>query len=533
MAQPSVTSEIAAAVIPAVRATEASHAKKQSYGQILKSTALVGGSSVLTIVFGIVRTKAMALCLGPAGVGVMGLYSSIADLAYNLAGIGIQSSGVRQIAEAVGSGDQERIARTAAVLKRVSILLAVSGAGLLLLLARPVSRFTFGSYQGTAGVALLSVAVFFRLLSGGQAALIQGMRRIRDLATMSVLGAVFGTAVTIPLVFFFRERGVVPSLVAVAGTSLLLSWSFARKSQLPSPPIAAAHLVADAAALLKLGLAFMSSGFLTMGAAYAVRIIVLRDSGFEAAGLYQSAWTIGGLYVGVIMQAMGTDFYPRLTAVNSDDAECNRLVNEQARVGLLLGGPGVIATLTLAPLVIAVFYSARFAPAVDLLRWICLGMMLRVLAWPMGYVVVAKGAPLTFFWTEVAATAVHVGLAWLLVTRLGLNGSGAAFFGLYVWHGLVIYVVVRRLSGFRWSPENLRLGGTFLVLIALVFCSFYLLPPWVATLGGLVCTLGTGMYSIRAIATLVPAESMPRPIASWLLKLRPARAVTPTDWRAM
>ena len=519
MAQASVTSEIAGVAMPAMRAAKASQNKKQSYGQILKSTALVGGSSVVTIAFGIVRTKAIALCLGPAGVGVMGLYSSIADLAYNLAGMGIQSSGVRQIAEAVGSGDQERIARTVVVLRRVSTVLAVCGAGLLLLLASPVSLVTFGGYQQTAGVALLSMAVCFRLLSGGQAALIQGMRRIRDLATMSVLGAVLGTAVTIPLVYFFRERGVVPSLVAVAGTSLLLSWWYARKSRVSAPSIALANLAAEAAALLKLGLAFMASGLLTMGAAYVVRIIVLRNGGFEAAGLYQSAWTIGGLYVGVILQAMGTDFYPRLTAVNSDDTECNRLVNEQARVGLLLGGPGVIATLTLAPLVIAVFYSARFAPAADLLRWICLGMMLRVVAWPMGYIVVAKGAPLTFVWTEVAATTVHVGLAWLLVTRLGLNGSGAAFFGLYVWHGLLIYLVVRRLSGFRWSPENLRLGGTFLLLMGLVFSSCYLLPRWLATVGGLAGAVGTGVYSIRALATLIPAESMPRPVASWMLRL--------------
>jgi PST family polysaccharide transporter len=462
----------------------------------------------------------------------MGLYGSIADIVHNFAGMGIQSSGVRQIAEAVGSGDEAQIARTAAVLRQVSTVLAVCGAGLLLLLARPISHVTFGSYQQTAGVALLSVAVFCRLLSGGQAALIQGMRRIRDLASMSVLGAMFGTVITIALVFFLRERGVVPSLVSVAGTSLLLSWWYARKSRVAAPPIALTNLVRESAALLKLGLAFMASGLLTMGAAYAVRIIVLRNGGFEAAGLYQSAWAIGGLYVGVILQAMGTDFYPRLTAVNSNDAECNRLVNEQARVGLLLGGPGVIATLTLAPLVIAFFYSARFAPATELLRWICLGMMLRVVAWPMGYIVVAKGAPLTFFWTEVAATAVHVSLAWVFVTRFGLNGSGAAFLGLYLWQGVLIYIVVRRLSGFRWSLENLRLGGTFLVLIALVFCSFYLLPTWLATLGGLAGAFGTGLYSIRAVAALVPTESMPPPVSFLMSRLGLARAVTPTHWRA-
>ena len=44
--------------------------KESTHGQILKSTALVGGSQVLNIAIGIVRTKAMAMLLGPAGFGL-------------------------------------------------------------------------------------------------------------------------------------------------------------------------------------------------------------------------------------------------------------------------------------------------------------------------------------------------------------------------------------------------------------------------------------------------------------------------------
>ena len=121
----------------------------------------------------------------------------------------------------------------------------------------------------------------------------------------------------------------------------------------------------EASSLLRLGLAFMASGFLMMGAAYAVRTMILRMGGLEAAGLYQAAWTLGGLYVGIILQAMGADFYPRLTAVATDDRECNRLVNEQAHVSLLLAGPGVIATIIFAPLVISLFYSSKFDEAVE------------------------------------------------------------------------------------------------------------------------------------------------------------------------
>src|ERR1700720_4961352 len=87
-------------------------AHKGTYGQILKSSALVGGSSVINIAIGIVRTKAMALLLGPAGYGLFGLYGSIANLAQSLAGMGVNSSGVRQIAAAVGSGDSAQIALT-------------------------------------------------------------------------------------------------------------------------------------------------------------------------------------------------------------------------------------------------------------------------------------------------------------------------------------------------------------------------------------------------------------------------------------
>ena len=145
--------------------------------------------------------------------------------------------------------------------------------------------------------------------------------------------------------------------------SLLVSWHYGRKVPLADVPLSPRQTLREARSLLKLGLAFLASGLLTMGAAYAVRVLIVRSVGLEEAGLYGAAWTLGGLYVGFILQALGTDFYPRLVAAAHDDALNNRLVNEQAEVGLLLALPGVLATLGLAPLVLTVFYSAAFADA--------------------------------------------------------------------------------------------------------------------------------------------------------------------------
>jgi enterobacterial common antigen flippase len=221
---------------------------------------------------------------------------------------------------------------------------------------------------------------------------------------------------------------------------------------------------------------------------------------------------------------MGADFYPRLTGAVGNRTDCNRLVNEQAQVSLLLAGPGVIATLTFAPLVIALLYSAKFYAAVPLLRWICLGATLQVITWPMGFIIVAKGRQSIFFWCELAYTGVYIALAWLCIRYFGLNGSGMAFFGSYVFHGLLIYPIVRRLTGFRWSASNRRVGVFFLGSIGLVFCSFYLLPFWASTVVGTLAALGSGIYSLRTLCKLVSLHRAPRFVQRVLVGCRLAPA---------
>ena len=497
-----------------------SEAGKNSYGQILKSSALIGGSSVLNIGLGMVRTKAIALILGGAGVGLFGLYGYVNDLTRSIAGMGINSSGVRQIAEAAGTGDAQRLARTATTLRRVAFCSGTLGALLLLVLSKPISWLTFKDYQHTGSVALLALAVFFGDVSQGQAALVQGMRRISDLARMSVLGAFYATLFSIPIIYFSHEKGVAPSLVCVAAAGIITSWWYARKVKIAPVVLTMRQSREETSALLKLGVVFMTTGLMPLGAGYLVSIMVLRKFDLAAAGCYQAASVLGGTYVGFITQAMAADFYPRLTAVANNHTECNRLVNEQAEVGLLLAGPGVIATLTFAPLVIWLFYSSTFVPAVEILRWICLGMMLRVVSWPMGFILVAKGERKLFFWTELLSNGLFIFLAWAGLTVFGLKGSGIAFFALYAAYWTGIYLVVRRLSGFRWSAANLRLATLFAPGITAVFLSWYFLPPVAIAFFGMTLTLLTALYSLRTLCTLVPLERFPAPAQKIILLLR-------------
>ena len=487
--------------------------RSRSYREMLKSTAMIGGSSVINVVIGMLRTKVMALLLDPAGYGVLGAFVQITDLARSVAQMGINASGVRQIAEAVGSGDQQRAALTITVLRRVSLVCGLIGALLLCALAGPVAMLTFGNHRYEDAIRLLGVATFLSVVAGGQGALLQGMRRIGDLARLAIIGGVMGTVVSIPMVFLLGTDGLAPSLVIVAAATLLASWWHCRRINVDVPHITLANAARESASLLKLGFAFMGSGLIMTAASYLVRTIVMRKSGLDAAGAYYAAWTLGGLYLGFVLQALATDFYPRLVGVIQDNDECNRLVNEQAHVSMLVAIPGILFTLTIASTAVKIFYSAKFGPAVVALQWICMGMAVRVLSWPIGYIVAAKNRQVIFFTLEVVWAVINVSLTWWGVDHMGVSGAGVAFLGANLVHLAIIYPLVNRITGFRWTEVNRRTALVFLVALSSAFMGMQFLPPVQATVLGLVATAGSCAYSLDALLRLGAYQSLPAGMA--------------------
>lgn len=493
--------------------------KSSGFRGILKASALIGGSSLINVALGALRTKALAVMLGPAGIGLFGVLGMLVDLSRNVAQLGLNGSGVRQIAEAASSGEERRLAVTALVLKRAAFFSASLGAVLLAVSSDAVSSLTFGTNEHAGSIALLSIAVFLGVVAGGQGALLQGTRRIAEQAKCAVYGGLLGTVATVCIVYFASERGIVPSLIVAAAASTLLSWWYSRQVKTVPVVLQRGESSREALFLFKLGLAFLASGLLMAGAAYAARTLVLRTFGLEAAGMYQAAWTVGGLYVGFILGALGTDFYPRLVGVADDHRACNAMVNEQAQASLLLAAPGIIATISFAPVAIYLFYSSQFGPAVELLRWMCLGMAMRVITWPVGYIVLAKNRQTTFFLLEAAWAVFNVAATWLCLDAFGLEGTGIAFMLSYVFHVMIVYPTARWMTGFRWSRGNLRVGSCFIAAVAAAFVAQRTLPFWPALAFGAVMTLASSWYCVRALIQLSEAEDR-FPAIRRILRLR-------------
>lgn len=466
----------------------------------------MGGAAGINLLLGMARVKFAAVLIGTTGVGLISSFTALQGFIGTLAGLGLQSSAVREIAAAVGKGDEHAVGRAVLTLRRLCWLSGLVGMAAMLLLAPLLSQRTFGHCDYTLDIAALGVIVLFGNLSGGQMALIQGMRLIGDMARASIYAAAAGTLAAIGFYAALGLRGIIPTLLAVSAIQLVLSWYFARQVPVPPATLTWRQTFAQANGMVRLGLVMMWNGLLGSAVAYLTVLLITQYEGTQAVGLYSAANALSGMFVSFVLGAMGVDYYPRLTGVAHDKPAMVRMVNEQTEIGLLLAIPGLLATLALAPWILELFYTDEFFGAVKLLQWFILGCLGRVISWPLGFVMLGLGKSRWFLLTETCANIIHALLIGLGLKIFGVEGVAIAFFVLCLAYIATVYIVCYQLIGFTWSLECKKVALFALTSLGTTFIVNRLLSHWSASVFGLTVTIVAVIYCLRALAVRLGSQ---------------------------
>ena len=471
-----------------------------SYGQIVKSSSIMGGAAGINMLLSMLRVKFAAILIGTAGVGLLASFTALQNMIGALAGLGLQSSAVREIAAASSRNDHEAVGRVILTLRRMCWLTGLMGMLSMLLLSPWLSQLVFTKPDYTIDIAFLGIAILLANISSGQKALIQGMRHIGDLARVDIIAAAVGTISAITLYWAFGLRGIVPTILMIVATQLCSSWWYARRIHVSKVKLRWSETFNQASDMVRLGMAMMFSGLLASAVSLITISLITQQEGISATGFYNAAFALSGLFVGFVLQAMGADYYPRLTGVMHAPKQMTKLVNEQTEVGLLLALPGLLATLVFAPWVIHIFYSAEFLPAIELLQWFLFGCLGRVVSWPLGYVILALGKGRWYLLTESAFSLLHLMLIYIGLSLYGVLGVAFAFFVMYLIYTIAVCMVCRHLIAFRWSHSSLReiIFSSFAFAAALMMCKF--LPIMYSLWLGSVLVVFVGIISVRGIA---------------------------------
>lgn len=444
-------------------------AETSSYRSIFKATSLFGGVQLYQILIQVIKSKFIAVLLGPSGVGVLGLFQSALDFIRQITSFGLSQSAVRDVSEAVGENDINSISKTIVVIRKLVWITGFLGLIVVAALSPLLSKFSFGNYVYTASFILLSVTLLLDQISSGQKVILQGTRRLKDLAKASSIGVTLGLLVSIPLYYWFGIDGIVPTIILNSVFTLFLSWYFARKIPINKVQITNREALRNGYGMLKMGLAMCVSGFETSLLSYIVRGYISNLKGAEYVGLYTAGALIISTYFGMVFSAMGTDYYPRLAKVNKDNAKCRVIVNQQGEIASLILCPLMLLSLVYMPLIIRLLYSEEFILATEYISIATIGMMFRLGAWLISLQFVAKGESKLFIINETISNVYSLIIKIVLFNLYGLKGLGISFLVGYIIYFIQVYLVAKKRYEFHFSKGFYRL---YLFQIALCIIGF-------------------------------------------------------------
>ena len=470
----------------------------ESYSHVLKYTGVFGGVQGLNVLVSLVRNKFVALLLGPGGMGLASLFNTTVSLISQTTILGLPVSAVKNLSEMVEKGDEERTSHFVNVIRGWSLLTALIGMLVCVVIGPFLSNTTFSWGDHSLHFIFLAPAVGMIAITGGETAILKSHRKLGAIAIVQIISVMASLLISVPIYYFFWQAGIVPVIVLMAFVTMCATLWYSLRLY-PLQLSGTRGILGEGMEMVRLGVAFTLAGIIGSGAEMVIRSYLNVTGDLEVLGLYNVGYMLTITYAGMVFSAMETDYYPRLSAVNNDIEITNLTVNRQMEVSLLIISPMLTALIVFLPILIPLLFSSEFIDVVTMAQVSVLAMFFKVLTLPVAYITLARGYSMTYLMLESVYFVVFVVLIVLGYQHLGLLGTGVAITLAHVFDYAMINLYAYKKYGYRVSATVSRYAAVLLTLGFLAYACTILLDGIAYWAVELVIVLVSGLYSLQIL----------------------------------
>ncbi len=444
--------------------------------RLVKAAAKTGSGTLLSLFFGVISTKIMAVILGPQGIGLFSVLKQVRQTASDLGTVNGQTAIVQGIAS--HASDREKkdyISTTFWVILFSGAMIST----LVMVFAPRIARIVLnsGDPQIVSLIRWLALPIFINIELLFMNGLLNGYRYIGRLASVGVVGAAVTAILAFPVTYLVHRGHLIAFVWMMVGSSLaagtvsvyflereihitaILAESLAHVRKW-----AARHFFSFSATMLVASIA-------GTGALLVIRSMIVHSMGLSGAGIFDVAWTLSMMYVGIVTQSFGTYYMPTLSQV-TDNQERVVLIRKLFRLATLLMVPIVVSVIVLKPWVVHLLYSKKFLPSLDIIRWMLIGDYLKVTSWVLAFPLLSYADMKNYLWSELLWSGLFLLGAYVTVTRWkDLEGIGIVFMFLYAGYLMFTYFYCRYKFTFSLTRKmSLHwLGGFLFLLLASIY----------------------------------------------------------------
>lgn len=433
--------------------------RDEGYNHVLKYTGIFGGVQGLNIIINLVRNKLVALLLGPDGMGLASLFNTTVNFISQSTNLGISFSAVKHISSLYEENDEEKMAHFVKVVRVWSLITALVGMAVCVLIGPLLSDYTFSWGDHTLHFILLSPAVGLMAITGGETAILKGMRRLRSLATIQVYTVFAALFISVPLYYFFGQTAIVPVIVSLILVSMLLTIRYSCRLY-PLRLRGSRGILGEGMSMVKLGVAFVVAGIMGSGAEMLVRSYLNVTGNLDVVGLYNAGFVLTITYASMVFSSMEADYFPRLSSVSQDVSQISQTVNRQIEVSLLVAAPMLAVLIIGLPVLMPLLYSSQFIPVIAMAQVAVFSMYVKSISLPISYITLAKGDSIAYMVLESCYDVIFVLLIIAGYQLWGLYGTGLALSLSYLFDFLMV-------GGYAYFHYHYRMSGRVLYYAAI------------------------------------------------------------------
>lgn len=449
--------------------------EKTFHRVILKSTGIFGIAHLVKIVTKIVTNKIAAIYLGAIGIGIIGIVENLLSILFGLVNFGLSSSSVREIA-LLSNDDVTSKAKEARIIKVIYYWSLFSGIlGFIIFILTSYTFFQNTYPKDTSYFWFLSLGlyfVFFALFSTRMAVL-QAKREIKKMVQNQIYSSISHMIIAVICYYFFGLNGIAMVILFATFFSFLFVYFGTKHIKTSTESITIKQAFSEGLPMVKIGLILSVGAIINQVAFYVIRLFLKDFMSLKSLGIFQVSYTILVGYLGIIFVVMSNDFYPKLCNLENDKTTFEKYINVQTQLALYLVVPLVLLMYLFAPQVITLLYTNSFLDVLLILQVGLFGLILKTLAWPIGFISLVKGNKKLFFKQNILSDFVNVVFSIILTKYFGLKGLGVAFAMIFFTSFIYNYYTVSKNYHFNYSTETKKtiLISILFGIIALI--SFY------------------------------------------------------------
>ncbi len=408
-----------------------------------RAALLLGGSTAIRLFVALAAVKLIVLYTGADGLGQVGFFMNAIGVLGTIAGAGILNGIIKRVAETQYSQSELRLViGTSAT---ICIVWSVLAGAILFAFADQISQQLFRKETHADVFRWLAAAQFFMTVATLLGGNMSGHHRTAEYAVLTALGSLIGMAGVAVGTWQWGLAGAMYGLVwlnASPGVVMLLwvcfAWSRSRLELLR--PTWDKN---EALTLFKFSLMLSVSALTLPITQLYLQQLIHSHTGWEAVGHWQAAVRYTDTATQFLAVLLSNYYLPRL-AKAKQTAQVTRIVRE----AYVFAIPALLVfaalSIVFSKQIILLLYSKELLPAQELFSWQVVGTVFKLLAYIIGYVVVAQASARLYISAEIFQSVTFCIIGTLLVPQFGASGASIAFAISYLIY-LVVCVVALKI----------------------------------------------------------------------------------------